>query len=420
MNWKIPATALLSTLLLLSGGGAQAAQPYAGTTINVLLPPWGTLPKNMLDRFTKSTGIKVELQTLGWDEIRSKIVTSMVAGTPPADVTEVDWSWVGQFGAAQWYTPLNTLIDPKLVADIAPSKIFMYDKKLIGLPYANDFRVIIYNKGMVARAGLKTLPTTPQALFAAAQTLKQKGIVKYPIGLPLSASEGTSTAWYLLTKAFGGDLFSADGKPQFTSPSSAGYQALKWELDALKAGLIDPAQTGLTDVQTQDLFKSGSVAIDLAGWPGNLPVYNDPKKSKVAGQAAALLVPGTAGRSRTLGLPEALGIPSNAAHPQAAAVFIRWWMEPANVQQVYTDLGLLPTRTSALQTINRQGKLQSGATLIKQLAGVEPLFAAGTPEWYPQFSTSVAATINRAAKGQLNVDQAIKLIAEQAATAQQR
>jgi multiple sugar transport system substrate-binding protein len=422
MNKHFSCALLVGTLALLSGTAAltQADQPYAGQTISLLLPPWGTLSKSMLDRFETDTGIKVEMQTLGWDEIRSKILTSMVAGTAPADITELDWSWVGQFGAAGWYTPLEGMVDQKLVADIAPSSIFTYNKQLLGVPYANDFRVVIFNKAMFAKAGIKKLPTTPQELFNAAKILKQKGVVKYPIGVPLSATEGSSTAWYLLTKAFGGELFSSDFKPLFTNKTSAGFKALQWEIDALKAKLIDPAQTGLTDVQTQELFKAGKIAIDLAGWPGNLPVYNDAKKSKIAGQASAMLVPGVGGKSRTFGLPEALGIPSNSEHKEAAFEFIKWWMQPENTKQVYSELGDLPTRTSVLQDLNKQGKLESGTVLIKQLSSVEPLFAQGTPEWFPQFSGGVASIINRAAKGQLSVEQAVQQIAQQAQKAKQR
>ncbi len=40
---------------------------------------------------------------LSWDDIRPKLITGLIAGTPPADVTEFDWSWTGQFAAAGWY-----------------------------------------------------------------------------------------------------------------------------------------------------------------------------------------------------------------------------------------------------------------------------------------------------------------------------
>ena len=77
---KTMRTLFLGTVaaLLFAGVGpaaADAAKPYAGQTITVLFPPWTTLPKDMTDRFTAETGIKLDLQTLGWDDIRTKIVT---------------------------------------------------------------------------------------------------------------------------------------------------------------------------------------------------------------------------------------------------------------------------------------------------------------------------------------------------------
>jgi len=62
--------------------------------------------------------------------------------------------------------------------------------------------------------------------------------------------------------------------------------------------------------------------------------------------------------------------------------------------------------------LNQQGKLISGDVLIAQAKTVEPLFAQGTPTWYPQFSSAVNTAINGAAKGQITVDQAMQNIAE--------
>jgi multiple sugar transport system substrate-binding protein len=417
---KLRATLLaFSVLCSLAGPAAHAAsdQPYAGQTISVLLPPWGTLPKAMTDAFTAKTGITVDMQTQGWDQIHAKILTAMIANNPPADVTEVDWSWVGQFGAAGWYEPLQGKVAASVVQDIASSKIFTMDGKLIAMPYNNDFRVLIVNKAMFDKAGITEMPTTMVALWQDAVALKKSGVT-YPIALPLSANEGTSTAWYLLTKAFGGDLFDASMKPEFTAPDSAGYKALDWIVRAVKAGLIDPASTGLTDVQVQAFLSGGQAAIDLAGWAGNLTVYNDPTKSKVAGHVVAALMPSATGHSRSFGLPEALGIPANAKNKGAALAFIDWWMQPAVQVQAYQALGDLPTSTTALSDLSRDGKLPSGEVLLKQIPTVEPLFAQGTPEWYPQFSAGVSSAINQAAKGQLTVDQAIAQIATQAKKAQ--
>ena len=400
-------TAALAATLPALGDSADA---LAGQSITVLLPsPQGA---NIAAEFEKDTGIHVDLQTLTWDDIRPKLVTALIAGTAPADVTEFDWSWTGQFSAADWYLPLNDLIDPATVSDIGVANIFTVNGKLLGIPYTNDFRVMLVNKKQFADAGITKMPATLDELFEDAKQIKAKGIVQYPVGLPLSPTEGASTSWYLLTKAFGGDLFDKDFKPLFTTPDSAGYKALEFELKLLKEGLVDPASTGLKDSQINDnMFAKGLTSIMISGEPGRLGSMNDPAQSQVAGQVAAILVPTVSGTTRSYGLPEALGIPRVSQNRDAALTFVKWFTTK-NFQIENYKNGVLPTRTSALMDLNQQGKLISGDVLIAQAKTVEPLFPQGTPTWYPQFSSAVNTAINGAAKGQITVDQAMQNIAE--------
>lgn len=389
---------------------ADNSKPLAGKSITVLLPsPQGA---NIAAEFEKDTGIHVDLQTLNWDDIRPKLVTALIAGTPPADVTEFDWSWTGQFSAADWYLPLNDVIDADTVADIGPSKIFTINGKLLGVPYTNDFRVMLVNKKQFADAGITTMPKTLDELVADAKQIKAKGIVKYPLGLPLSPTEGASTSWYLLTKAFGGDLFDKDFKPLFVDKDSAGYKAFAFEMMLLKEGLVDPASTGLKDSQiNEDMFANGIVSVMISGEPGRLGSFNDPKNSKVAGQIAAIVFPTESGQPRSFGLPEALGIPKVSKNRDAAIAFVKWFTTKEFQEENYAN-GALPTRTSALAALNQSGKLISGDALVEESKHVEPLFAQGTPEWYPAFSSAVNTNINSAAKGEITVDQAMQNIAD--------
>ncbi|WP_425545458.1 ABC transporter substrate-binding protein [Labrys sedimenti] len=408
----------LSTLMLAQPVWADAAKPLAGQTISVLLPS-GQRP-GLAEDFEKETGIHVDLQSLSWNDIRAKLVTALLAGSAPADVTEVDWSWTGQFGAAGWYAPLDGLLDEATVRDIATSPIFRYDGKLIALPYNNDFRVLIVNKEHFDKAGISAMPKTLDELLAAARTLKEKGVSKYPIGIPLSPAEGTSTAWYLLTKAFGGELFDKDFKPLFTDPSSAGHKALAFEIDALKQGLIDPAAPGLIDMDVHQLFMDGQVSMEICGEVGRLALFNDASKSKVAGKAVAALFPTASGVTRSLGLPEAMGIPVTSQKKEAALAFVKWMSAKEQQLKNYTEAGTLATRTSALEDLNKAGKLESGKVLIEQASTAGGLFPQGTPIWYPQFSSAVYTAINQAAKGQLSVDDALKQIADETERAMQQ
>lgn len=383
--------------------------------IIVLLPPWGNIPEEMLNQFETKTGIHVNLQTMGWDEIHDKIVTSASAGVAPADVVEFDWSWVGQFGSAGWFEPLNQYLDENFINDIPTLSIFSYNDEYLGVPYSNDFRVTYINKKVFDDAGIKDLPSTPEDLMAAAKAIKAKGEIEYPLGLPLSATEGSATPWYLMTKAFGGELFNKNWEPEFESPDSAGYKAMEFIIKGLTEDkVIDPAAVGLKDVDVINAFKAGKSAIDLAGWSGNISLYKDAEKSTISEQVKMIPVPGAGGKSRNFGLIEAMGIPKASKQKEAAVEFIKWINESENVKKIYLELGLLPNHKSALVELNEEGKLHEGDTLIKVLPTVEPLFPQGTPPWYPDFSIDVATTINQMAKGSMSIEEGIKHITENA------
>jgi len=410
MRGLLLSSVALATLALVVPALADDAKPLAGKSITVLLP--SPQAANIAADFEKDTGIHVDLQTLSWDDIRPKLVTALVAGTAPADVTEFDWSWTGQFSAADWYRPLNDVIDADTVSDIGVAKIFTVNGNLLGVPYTNDFRVMLVNAKHFKDAGIDKMPTTLDQLVADAKQIKAKGITQYPIGLPLSTTEGASTSWYLLTKAEGGDLFDKDFNPLFLKPDSAGYKAMALELQMLKDGLVDPASTGLKDSQINDtMFAKGLTSIMISGEPGRLGQFADPAQATVAGQVQAILVPTASGTTRSYGLPEALGIPKVSQNQDAAIAFVKWFTSKQFQEANYAN-GVLPTRTSALAELSASGKLLSGDALVAQAKTVEPLFAQGTPPWYPQFSSAVNTAINAVAKGQVTVDQAMQNIAD--------
>ena len=199
-----------------SGAGARRRRSRA-RRYTVLLPPWANVPKDILQTFTDQTGVNVDLQVTGWDAIRNKVAIAGAANTPLADVTEFDWSWTGQFGRAGWYLPLQDALDPAMLADLQNNGAFSVDSNQYAVCYSNDFRISAYNAKMFADAGIPKAPATFDELTADLQKLQNAGVVN-PLTLPLSATEGTSTAWYLLTLAYGGQLFDANFQPAFTSP----------------------------------------------------------------------------------------------------------------------------------------------------------------------------------------------------------
>lgn len=411
-----------------SGGAAGSAPPggftpgtltraYAGQTINVLLPPWGAMPKSQLAKFTAATGIKVNLESMAWDSIHDKVVSAEAAGLAPADVTEVDWSWVGQFAAAGWYTPVNSWLPVSVIKGSPVSSAFQVNGQQIAMPYNIDFRGTIINMTLMKKAGITTIPASWSQLLADAEQLKSRGVLAHPVGVPLSVTEGTSTPWYALVKSAGGSLFTSAGTPTFTVANSPGAQALSFEASLYKDGLIPPGEVSLDDQQTSSLFAAGQIAIELSYSPSALGGYTTPSTSKVARDDIVIApLPGTDGvRTGTFGLPEGLGIPKASVHQAAAAMFIDWWEQLPQLLTSYNNpnMGNLPPQTSALRYLSDKGLLVDGAQVLAILPSVSPLFSGGTPSWYPQFSTDVATMIQNVAEGKAPAAAALQQLASE-------
>ncbi|WP_206078406.1 ABC transporter substrate-binding protein [Poseidonocella sp. HB161398] len=399
--------------LPLALSAALVAAMAQAEEITVLLPGGG-YPASVIEEFTAETGIEVDQQTLAWDQLHTRIITALVAGTAPADVIELDWSWVGQFGAAGWLEPLDDVLDPSALEQVSVLPIFQAGGKTLGAPYNNDFKMMVVNTAHLEKAGITAPPTTVDELLAAGRAVKEAGITEHPFGLPLSVGEATSTAWYLITMMYGGDLFDADGNPAFTDPESGGYKALEFIRTAVEEGLIDPASTAYGNPEVREAFKAGDISFILSDGPGPLSTYNDPEKSAIAGQSAASVVPNVSGETRTYGLPEALAVPSASGSKDAAVKFINFVMSKEMQENVYTLDGTLPTRKDALADLNAAGTLESGDAIVAQVGAVGPLFDGGTPPWYPPFSNAAAAAVNAVAIGQMSVDEAVASIARAA------
>ena len=120
--------------------------------LNVMVPEWAVPSDSLLKEFTDSTGITVNINKVDWDAIRDKISIAASGGEASADVVEVDWSWVGEFGAADWLEPLE--VDDALKADMPTISTFSLGDKVLALPYSNDYRIAYYNTKHFEKAGL--------------------------------------------------------------------------------------------------------------------------------------------------------------------------------------------------------------------------------------------------------------------------
>jgi len=417
----------LAVAMLLTGcaGGARASASSSGPapvfpgsparlkgqTITVLVPSYAELTPALLHEFTHDTGIHVSMQTATFTAIHERLAVAGASGTPTADVTEFDWSWTGQFGAAGWFVPLQDGLPPTTVKDTSERADFIHNGQQFAACYNNTFRIGDMNTSQLAKVHITTPPTTLSQLLTDSQTVKRDGIVQYPLNLELSAQEGTVTLWIQLTHAMGGEILDAADQPVFDKPGGPASVALTFMVKAYTDKLVSPAAFSLSNVTSGLHFFTGSATFTLGGGPGDLKAATNPSVSHVMGQVAQFLLPGRTGPGATIALPEGLGIPSTSTHKQAALAFIRWWTSPAVAAQIYTTFGLYPCNTAALHTLAAKNEILGASTLAAELRHVVPTFPGGTPTWYSSFSTDAASLINSAAEGQITVGTALSRLA---------
>ena len=398
-----------------------ASSSLKGQTINVAIAY--PAPKADLAKFTAETGIKVNWDYVQWDSLQTKIAAAAEAHSYFADVADVDWSKVGEYYATKWFMPLNKYFPLSSVKSQFPqAPAFIRNGELMGMPMDGSLLVTTINEKDLKAAGVTKDPTTLTQYETDLKAIAAKTAVKHPLDIPFAAAEGLSTYWYEMTAAFGGNVLSANYKPLFTSPSSPGYKAMTWMVNAYKTGLVPKANLSEQDYQALEADQAhGLTASAFSDYSGDLgTIYNVPSESKVVGQMKYIPTPGASGVGSNLGNPDGIGIPAEAKHVAAAVAFMKWMEQPANQAAFAGADGAkdviqtfpLPANRGGLSDLVKSNKVPGAATLQSLIENhAKPIFPAGAPPWYSQFSNAVYTNIHQAAAGSESVSSAISSIA---------
>ena len=382
-------------------------------------------PAALLDQFTKQTGIKVNWVNIGWDNLQTKIAAAAAANTYFADAADVDWSKVGEYQKTGWFYPLNQYFSPAgLQSDMPQLKTFVSNGQLIGLPFDSSFLVTTVNQKDFAKAGITAMPTTLAGWTADLKKVGTANGMASPLDIQFAAAEGLSTCWYQMTAAFGGSVLTAQDSPAFTSPSSPGYQALSWMVNAYKSGLVPAANINTTDYQgfTTEMAKN-RVAAAMCDYSGSVAsIYNVPSSSGVVNNVEYIPTPGAAGAGQNVANPDGIGIPKTAKNVAGAVKFITWFTQTQN-QALWAGLKgssdvvstfPMPDRLTSFDLMIKANDVEQAAPLDAILkAHAQAPFPNGAPPWYVQFSAAVQTNIHQAAAGQETVAQAVSAIAAQ-------
>jgi multiple sugar transport system substrate-binding protein len=352
--------ALLVTVLMgvtsACGGGTSStetkadtktAQPFAGKKLTVFAfnHPWSDAIKQSVKQFETSTGMKVDFQSIGEEQLQQKLAIQISTGSESPDVfmyrPYMDKILYHKNG---WTTPLNDYVnkDPKYdFADFAKSSVdaVTIDNKIESIPLFTDQFVLYYRKDILEKNGI-AVPKTMAELEAAAKKLHDPGKEFYGfVGRGQRNALVTAVASFVFSE--GGD-FMKDGKAAINTPEAIkGFQVY--------ANLIKQygpqGALNMSWPQAMGIFTQGKAAF-YAETAALYTNTTDPEKSLVKDKTGFTLLPaGSAGSKPYNTTAWGLAISPKSVNKDAAWEFIQWATSKENVLMTQRN-GVIGARNS--------------------------------------------------------------------------
>jgi len=271
---------------------------------------WKWEEYGLVKLFEDLTGINVDYTMFEEAQLREKTTMDILTGTGIFDAYMYDPMYLRAYDRAQGLKDLKVFLnDPSLTdvewmgwpSDFPADFVAMgsLEDRVLGLPMHMSGQILFYNKKLFEENGLdpEHAPATMEELrdFAAACHHPEEGV--YGIALRGLRGAGLNVfAWSSFFKAFGGEWFDENWKPQLDSDEA------KESVEFYASVIQDYGPPGVASWEWSKILNAmqrGTVAITVDAPPFG-GMIEDPEKSETAGQWGYAPNPaGPAGRVMT-------------------------------------------------------------------------------------------------------------------------
>jgi multiple sugar transport system substrate-binding protein len=282
--------------------------------------------------------ITVEPTFVAYEALHDKIVSAAAAGT--YDVVLIDVIWPAEFGSKHIVTDVTANFTEAWKTDMLGGALATasYQNRYYGVPWILDTKYLFYNTDMLTRAGVNPASlSTWDGVLTAAQALKDKKIIDFPLVWSWKQAEALICDYTQLLGAFGGKFLSDDGK-SIAFDSGGGLQALEFMKRTLDTGLSNRNSLESLEDDVRKIFSDGQAAMAL-NWTFMFNAANDPAQSKVAGKVGVSQTPSASGGSPGVNGSMALCVSSGSKNQKAAWTYITYITSP-EVQNKYAKSSL--------------------------------------------------------------------------------
>ena len=335
---------------------AQPARPYAGQSILhwSFLSPEGKSARELAIReiegiFRERTGINVTFQTMPWQELGTRLIAAVRAGTPP-DNSRVNSFHLKQVLRAGSLVNLDPYIKKAFSDSDRQDFIVDYSPNLVvkGSKWSMQIeqipKALYIRKDWLAKANMKA-PRTWAELVEVGKAFTGGGRWGYGFNGSKTQLNQVETIFQPHIHGRGGQILNASERATFNDEASVrSYQFLA---DCVhKHKITSPQVVGMTYDELTDAFKSGRVGMFQEG----AHRYGDIIKAVGVENVELARVPSDdANRpSPTIVTGWGMGIPVGSKNPDAAWEYIQHYISADALEINARMAGTLPTRKSVL------------------------------------------------------------------------
>jgi multiple sugar transport system substrate-binding protein len=254
------------------------AASLKGQTVTLWIMNNGPSPvkdtQNLVKPFEAQSGIRVNVQLVGWDVQQDRIRDAAVSGTGP-DVTQAGTTQVPFFAALGGFENVAGKVSQiggqsAYAPGIWKTSTIQGQDGTFGIPWFTEARTIYYRKDALRAAGVdpRTAFTSEAALEATLEKLKSVtklgGQSIAPFGGPgKKAYDLVHNMMPWVWDAGGAELNDDATKSTINSPQAV--QGVKFATDLVGRGLWDKSMLERDGTQVENEFKGGRLAVFVGG-----------------------------------------------------------------------------------------------------------------------------------------------------------
>ncbi|MCU1507023.1 MAG: multiple sugar transport system substrate-binding protein [Microbacteriaceae bacterium] len=372
----VVAAAALASMALASCGSPSNSSAAGVSSIKVVIAEYSKdhtakFWKAFATKYEKTSGVKLDLQIINWNDLDQQSSTMVQTGNPPDILNENAYA---SYAADGLLYSADEVLPAATKADIIPAfvKSGTYQGKFYGMPDLSSARALFYNKDLFAAAGIAKAPTTWDEFTADAKKVNALGggVVGYAQPLGPEEAQAELAIWLFNN---GGD-FKKNGKWTLNSPENVKTLEFMKGLSVTdKVTQNNPGSTNRTD-GAFPLFEQGKAGM-IVGF-GPLQSALDTQFTSV-NYGIAPMPTGDNAAPQTYGVTDYLMSFKKKGNQDAVKAFYKLYYSPDEVNSWIKAEGFLPVTTSGLASFASDPKLK---VYLDTLPNIH-LTPTDDPEW---------------------------------------